>query len=848
MGRPASCLAGDGTYLAFACGGEAGARLCCPEDIAAAGGEQLHLTLRHAAQQRPITAMCFGRGPHPPPPPPSAGDEGAEEVPPHASLPDATWLVTASKDAVVLWHVEDAYAVAAESGAPEPDAILLERQGAVDAVAMSPDGAGRVAIAAGAEVSVVATEDCRCLFILEGHAAAVTAIAFSPHAAHQLVTAGEDRTFKVWDLEAGTLLYQSSILCAASLTSISIDPAYPRAAIGAADGVVRFFDLATPACRCVQTVNLDAKLRGALAAAAEAAAAAAGGGGGGPGGWGDDNGGDGLDGDGGDGAPRRISSLPGWKQQQQQQQRQLSGVGGGGSRTTWNPSTQTDGDAGESSAGAGVFRGNSSSSLSAAVCSLHHSALRTDPAASTLSLITARAPPLLVGTPAALLVMDPRTYELVQAIPFASARGGGENGVGMFDELEGAAACFAFGVSPSRSLRCAVSGAFGSSALVVDVEPVELTAAEAAAEAAAAAAAAAAAKVGGGGVGGGGVGGGGGRVMRNGGQSGLDGAAATLAAALAGAEARAAVDGLDTSFERGDGDDGDGIVSIFPTAPLPKGSALLADPVLKSESSTASSKAGSSSSYSSLSSSKRVMQNKPVTFHTKVRSSGYGPEPPRQMFKPRTNGGASAGGKALKKPPSSGGGGGGGAGGAKLQYPSSSDPPVFFQAKHQLAGGAPLHHAAVLRCAYSPDGSRLVTASVDKTARVLRLPLARHAGDGTDLIGHTGAVGAVSWSHDGALVLTSSPADRSACLWQSGKADPLLTFTHVERNAPRAKAGPGGGGAAPLLTPFLHEVRAARFMHLDRFVLLSAVGGMYTLHPVDPIALDGAPGDLTLER
>jgi len=28
-----------------------------------------------------------------------------------------------------------------------------------------------------------------------------------------------------------------------------------------------------------------------------------------------------------------------------------------------------------------------------------------------------------------------------------------------------------------------------------------------------------------------------------------------------------------------------------------------------------------------------------------------------------------------------------------------------------------------------------------------------------------GAVGAVSWSHDGSLVLTCSPADRSARLW-----------------------------------------------------------------------------------
>lgn len=223
--------------------------------------------------------------------------------------------------------------------------------------------------------------------------------------------------------------------------------------------------------------------------------------------------------------------------------------------------------------------GGVNSSLSPAVCSLHHSALRTDPGASTLSLITARAPPLLVGTPAALLVMDPRTYELLQVIPFGGGGGpdGGGGGASMFDDLDGAAACFAFGVSPSRSLRCTVSGAFGSNALVLDVEPVELSAAQAAAETAATAAANAAAKAGrGGGERGGGRG-------KGNGPGGLDGVAVTLAVALASAEARAAVvdrsppGSPDTSFERGN--DAEEVISIFPTAPLPDGSGLLADPV-----------------------------------------------------------------------------------------------------------------------------------------------------------------------------------------------------------------------------------------------------------------------------
>lgn len=46
---------------------------------------------------------------------------------------------------------------------------------------------------------------------------------------------------------------QSTILTAAALTSIAVDPSYLRVAVGAADGVVRFFDLASaPACRCLQ--------------------------------------------------------------------------------------------------------------------------------------------------------------------------------------------------------------------------------------------------------------------------------------------------------------------------------------------------------------------------------------------------------------------------------------------------------------------------------------------------------------------------------------------------------------------------------------------------------------------
>jgi WD40 repeat protein len=97
------------------------------------------------------------------------------------------------------------------------------------------------------------------------------------------------------------------------------------------------------------------------------------------------------------------------------------------------------------------------------------------------------------------------------------------------------------------------------------------------------------------------------------------------------------------------------------------------------------------------------------------------------------------------------------------RHPAYSIIGAYVELKYRtsvspwLPGGAPVHGAAILHCQYSPDGTRLVTASVDKTARVLRLPLARHGGDGTDLIGHAGAVGGAAWSHDGGLVVGMHP-------------------------------------------------------------------------------------------
>ncbi len=66
------------------------------------------------------------------------------------------------------------------------------------------------------------------------------------------------------------------------------------------------------------------------------------------------------------------------------------------------------------------------------------------------------------------------------------------------------------------------------------------------------------------------------------------------------------------------------------------------------------------------------------------------------------------------------------------------------------------------------DASRLLTASVNRTARVLKLPVGRWGGEGTDLLGHGGPLHGADWSREGTLVLTASADRLCACVCGGG--------------------------------------------------------------------------------
>ncbi len=72
------------------------------------------------------------------------------------------------------------------------------------------------------------------------------------------------------------------------------------------------------------------------------------------------------------------------------------------------------------------------------------------------------------------------------------------------------------------------------------------------------------------------------------------------------------------------------------------------------------------------------------------------------------------------------------------------------------------HTSLVYHAAFSPDGTRIVTASIDKTARVWR---ADGKGEPVVLTGHTGYVTHAAFSRDGAWIVTAS-GDGTAHVWR----------------------------------------------------------------------------------
>jgi WD40 repeat protein len=110
--------------------------------------------------------------------------------------------------------------------------------------------------------------------------------------------------------------------------------------------------------------------------------------------------------------------------------------------------------------------------------------------------------------------------------------------------------------------------------------------------------------------------------------------------------------------------------------------------------------------------------------------------------------------------------------------------PVTGSLESTLAG----HKDTVDAVAFSPDGTRIITGSRDRTARIWDATSGQHL---ITLNSHSHAVVAVAFSPDGTRVLTGS-ADRTARIWDVHTGSELTTITGHNSSITAAAFSPDG--------------------------------------------------------
>ncbi|KAM7135815.1 WD repeat-containing protein 27 [Molossus nigricans] len=149
-------------------------------------------------------------------------------------------VCSASQDYVITWELQECRERARRGAVPR-GLVLGTLLGTVVCVRYSPDD--RVAaVCAGNKVLVLDVES-RCTRVeLEGHQGPVTTAEFCAWRTH-VISASEDRSFKVWDYCQGSLVHSSSVLTASPLLSLFVDGGSRQLVVGCAQGQLWVFSL-----------------------------------------------------------------------------------------------------------------------------------------------------------------------------------------------------------------------------------------------------------------------------------------------------------------------------------------------------------------------------------------------------------------------------------------------------------------------------------------------------------------------------------------------------------------------------------------------------------------------------
>ena len=196
--------------------------------------------------------------------------------------------------------------------------------------------------------------------------------------------------------------------------------------------------------------------------------------------------------------------------------------------------------------------------------------------------------------------------------------------------------------------------------------------------------------------------------------------------------------------------------------------------------------------------------NQPLTFKTKVKSSGYTQAPRTTMFQPKINPRSKSTEVSISGRVQSLA--------AKItsqEYPHDAGPPAETHCK-LTTGSVP---ASVTSLKFSGTGQHLACCLSNKTSLVFASPFGQK--DSNVFIGHDSSVNSVSWSNSGKYLLTASN-DRTAILWDKASAEILLTFSSISDNFKDSQTS----GKSQKKDCYSKEVKGAQFFYMDKFVLV----------------------------
>ncbi|XP_052273878.1 WD repeat-containing protein 27-like isoform X3 [Dreissena polymorpha] len=623
-------------------------------------------------------------------------------------------LVSAADDYVIVWDLQKARQQV-EKGEKVRGRVIGTTLGYVRYCALSPDDS-KVAVCTGYEIVILLTQrECK-VAVLEGHDGPVTAAEFCPHYTATLVSISEDRTFKVWNVCDLTLVYQSPILTASPFLSMAMSLHDPRVAIGAADGMVRVIDLTDGNdFRCLHQVDANKivtkEQENRYLAQAEIKK-----------------------------GPVKVSSRVPWRQTGRFSE-------------------------GQDEVGSGPLVEAGSSVLGLYFTYVHQDSRQTSAQSRDLPFLQTKtsvvsdlltdSPMLLVGTTAGLVRVNARSLDACQYIDL-------QDPICCTSSLESdnkvfnAAGSIIFGQGANQQMWCVIGSPFEN---VVHV------------------------------------------LKWN--QSKEKERVSSLTKSHDPSHDLSLEDGLSGDRSVGSPPSRASSVQKQPDLSVLSKASLLDDSPLRADitSKQKENKERRPREYVSPTKKGVIKDNQPLTFKTKIKSSGYTTQPRTTMFQPQTifNGKSRTPVKSSPKPR------------PVQEYPVQGSPPQHLTLKENVAE----RPTAVSAIAVSDEGSHLACALANKSALVFSLPISKKGCSA--YTGHNHVVSDVCWSQCGSRLITSSE-DKTARVWVKGQSEPVLVFDRVLKNTRSERK------ENPL---FSKEIHFAKFYFMDKFILLSSVNTLY---------------------